>query len=149
MNKMIKTPWLLTSLISTLLLSGCVSPGKNTVEHGDMTMAQIYNQQTGSGDSDASQEVSGISDNHFEQYAVQGTDKSIPLSTEAGDTSNAASVASDNINDQFKLIPNPNITVYIFPHLSQYAGTSVPIPGYNTHFFLYETNHYAMPGEVY
>lgn len=148
MNKMIKTPWLLTSLISTLLLSGCVSPGKNTVEHGDMTMAQIYNQQTGSGDADSSQEFSEISDNHFEQYAVQGSDKSISM-RDTGDGSNSASVADDNINEQFKLIPNPNITVYIFPHLSQYNGTSVPIPGYNTHFFLYETNHYAMPGEVY
>lgn len=136
------------SLISTVALTGCVSPGKNTLEHGDMTMAQIYNQQTGSGDSESSQEASGMSDNHFEQYAVQSSDKSIPMSN-AENNSNAASISSDNIDEQFKLIPNPSITVYIFPHLSQYNNTSVPIPGYSTHFFLYESNHYAMPGEIY
>jgi len=45
----------------------------------------------------------------------------------------------------FPRLPNPTIIMYIFPHLS-FEGT--PVPGYTTTFPMYETTHYALPGEI-
>jgi conjugative transfer region lipoprotein (TIGR03751 family) len=53
------------------------------------------------------------------------------------------------VQQVFKMLPNPTIAVYVFPHMTQFNNTDVPVPGYTTAFFLYEKNHYAMPGEVY
>jgi conjugative transfer region lipoprotein (TIGR03751 family) len=53
--------------------------------------------------------------------------------------------AADEIRSQFVRLPNPDLVMYIFPHL---AGESpVPIPGYSTIFPLYTRIQYAMPGE--
>ncbi|MCF6231115.1 MAG: TIGR03751 family conjugal transfer lipoprotein [Gammaproteobacteria bacterium] len=46
---------------------------------------------------------------------------------------------------KFPRIPNTEIHGYVFPHLSSRGH---PIPGYSTSFPLYETLHYALPGEV-
>ena len=53
--------------------------------------------------------------------------------------------AQNEIYRQFQRLPNPDLTLYVFPHL---AGTDpVPIPGYTTVFPLYQRVQYAMPGE--
>ncbi len=46
---------------------------------------------------------------------------------------------------RFPRIPNTELHGYVFPHLSTNGH---PIPGYSTSFPLYETYHYALPGEV-
>lgn len=46
----------------------------------------------------------------------------------------------------FQLIPNPQITAYVYPHL---ADGTLPVPGYYTVFRLYNTEHYALSGEGY
>lgn len=55
--------------------------------------------------------------------------------------------AVTEIYNQFPRLPNPDITLYIFPHLSGGKGEQVPIPGYTTVFPLYVRPHYAQPGE--
>ena len=46
---------------------------------------------------------------------------------------------------QFQRLPNPDLVMYVFPHLT---GTDpVPVPGYTTVFPLYQRVQYAMPGE--
>ncbi|MGV8698510.1 TIGR03751 family conjugal transfer lipoprotein, partial [Pseudomonas aeruginosa] len=46
---------------------------------------------------------------------------------------------------QFHRLPNPDLGMYVCPHL---AGTDpVPVPGYRTVFPLYPRVQYAMPGE--
>jgi len=53
--------------------------------------------------------------------------------------------ASTEIYRQFRRLPNPDLVMYVFPHL---AGTDpVPVPGYSTVFPLYQRVQYAMPGE--
>lgn len=44
---------------------------------------------------------------------------------------------------RFPLLNNPNLVLYIFPHLKD----EVPVPGYITTFKLYDRNIYALPGE--
>lgn len=53
--------------------------------------------------------------------------------------------AADEIRSQFVRLPNPDLVMYIFPHLA--GGSPVPVPGYSTVFPLYTRVQYAMPGE--
>lgn len=52
----------------------------------------------------------------------------------------------NEIYSQFKRLPNPDLVMFIYPHLS--GSESVPVPGYSTVFPLYRTPQYAMPGEM-
>jgi conjugative transfer region lipoprotein (TIGR03751 family) len=53
--------------------------------------------------------------------------------------------AQNEIYSQFKRLPNPDLVMYVFPHLT---GTDpAPIPGYSTVFPFYKRVQYAMPGE--
>lgn len=45
----------------------------------------------------------------------------------------------------FPRLPNPDLCMYVFPHLS---GEGATIPGYTSCFSMYEKNHYALPGET-
>lgn len=46
---------------------------------------------------------------------------------------------------QFSRLPNPDMEMYIFPHLTGSEG--VPVPGYTTIFPFYNRVQYALPGE--
>lgn len=54
---------------------------------------------------------------------------------------------SDNNATQalFRRLPNPDLEMYIFPHLTGSEG--VPVPGYTTIFPFYNRVQYALPGE--
>src|SRR3546814_19861321 len=52
--------------------------------------------------------------------------------------------AANQIQRQFYRLPNPDLVLYVFPHL---PGTDpVPVPGYSTVFPLYQQEQYATPG---
>ncbi|EKS4618394.1 TIGR03751 family conjugal transfer lipoprotein [Salmonella enterica] len=53
--------------------------------------------------------------------------------------------AANEAQSQFKRLPNPDMTMYVFPHLT--AGENVPVPGYTTVFPLHSRVNYALPGE--
>lgn len=46
----------------------------------------------------------------------------------------------------FPRLPNPDISIFIYPHLA--TANNVPIPGYTTVIPLYEQIEYALPGEA-
>ncbi|MBE8597367.1 TIGR03751 family conjugal transfer lipoprotein [Xenorhabdus sp. BG5] len=52
--------------------------------------------------------------------------------------------AAQEISQQFPRLPNPDMVMYIFPHL---AAGNMPIPGYSTVFPFYQQIQYALPGE--
>lgn len=45
----------------------------------------------------------------------------------------------------FRRLPNPDLEMYIFPHLAGNEG--VPVPGYTTILPFYNRVQYALPGE--
>lgn len=49
------------------------------------------------------------------------------------------------MNSRFVRLPNPDLEMYVFPHL---AKGKYPIPGYVTVFPMFESVQYALPGEV-
>lgn len=53
--------------------------------------------------------------------------------------------AINEINSQFQRLPNPDLVMYVYPHLA--GAEQVPVPGYSTVFPLYSKVQYAMPGE--
>jgi conjugative transfer region lipoprotein (TIGR03751 family) len=127
----------LTALISVLGLSGCMTPGKNALpQGGDMTMSQIYQQQTGSSmDSSNGSDLKRVRNMVHAKYTRR----------HRVDSSHTAGFS----NVQFKQLPNPKIGMYVFPHLVFEDGEAQPVPGYETAFFLYKENHFAMPSEEY
>jgi conjugative transfer region lipoprotein (TIGR03751 family) len=53
--------------------------------------------------------------------------------------------AQNEIYRQFHRLPNPDLLMYVFPHLA--GSDPVPVPGYTTLFPLYQRVQYALPGE--
>jgi conjugative transfer region lipoprotein (TIGR03751 family) len=53
--------------------------------------------------------------------------------------------ASNEIYSLFPRLPNPDLVMYVFPHLA--GNEPAPVPGYSTAFPFYSRTQYAMPGE--
>ncbi len=51
----------------------------------------------------------------------------------------------NEIKQLFPRLENPDISIFIYPHLA--TTNSVPVPGYTTAIPLYESVQYALPGE--
>lgn len=63
--------------------------------------------------------------------------------------SDLAGYTLDSANETqrvFQRLPNPDLVMYVFPHLAGPEG--MPIPGYTTTFPFYDQVHYVLPGEV-
>lgn len=53
--------------------------------------------------------------------------------------------SSNEVRVLFPRLPNPDIAIFVFPHLA--TANNVPVPGYSTVMPLYDSVQYAMPGE--
>ena len=53
--------------------------------------------------------------------------------------------AATEIDNLFPRLHNPDIVIYVYPHLA--TRTRAPIPGYSTVIPLYDQVHYRLPGE--
>lgn len=61
----------------------------------------------------------------------------------------AGSYSRDAVNDirqRFPRLPNPDMVIYVFPHLT--SGEPVPVPGYRLRFPFYSRVQYALPGDL-
>jgi len=65
----------------------------------------------------------------------------------AGDTNYNAYTRTERneLNGIFPRLPNPDLCMYVFPHLTSEQAT---VPGYSSCFAMYDTNQYALPGEM-
>ena len=68
-----------------------------------------------------------------------------PLREEVESRSGYTRTAQNEIYSQFKRLPNPDLVMYVFPHLT--GADPAPVPGYSTIFPFYQRVQYAMPGE--
>lgn len=53
--------------------------------------------------------------------------------------------AANEIRRLFPRLPNPDLILYVYPHLA--GSEQAPVPGYSTVLPFYRTVHYALPGE--
>lgn len=122
-------------LAMTLLVSACSTSKDELLPHGDSTMLDVWEQGTsGSNGSTAGR-----------QLLEARQDMRRPLQAHQADKSLFTRTAQNEIYSQFKRLPNPDLVMYVFPHLA--GSDPAPIPGYSTVFPLYQRVQYAMPGE--
>jgi conjugative transfer region lipoprotein (TIGR03751 family) len=112
-------------------LSGCAS---GRVPQDGLSMADVYHKAM----QQSNGETLGKTRDEVKQYLVafNGNNQLTPYTRNA----------ENEINNLFPLLLNPQLVMYVYPHLA--GSDEAPIPGYSTAFFLYERNHYALPGEL-
>ena len=128
-------------VLAVMVLGGCATSKDQLLPHGDSTMLDVWQQETG-GRGAGGQAALQLFDAR-QSLRRPLTDANV----QATPAANAAytRTASTEIYRQFRRLPNPDLVMYVFPHL---AGTDpVPVPGYSTVFPLYQRVQYAMPGE--
>lgn len=119
-------------LACVLALTACASGSKqSTIPSDGPTMAEVYRQHM---------EATGADGKHSPRDRL-------PL-REPEDISPGpyTRTAINETESRFARLPNPDLVMYVTPHLA--SGGRYPVPGYTTVFPMYETVEYAMPGEV-
>ncbi|MGB3288586.1 MAG: TIGR03751 family conjugal transfer lipoprotein [Burkholderiaceae bacterium] len=132
-------PLMLMLFVGTLV--GCASSKEELLPHGDQTMLDIWHQEAGDGGNGQVARRQLLDVRQSLRRPMTEADVRAAPTIQAGYTRTAA----NEIRRQFQRLPNPDLVMYVFPHL---AGTDpVPVPGYSTVFPLYQRVQYAMPGE--
>lgn len=121
-------------LLVVVALMGCATSKEALLAHGDATMLGIWNQSAAG---------------HRTLDEARDTLRRPLIATEGAanpiDPTAYTRTARNEIERLFHRLPNPDLVMYVFPHL---AGTeSVPVPGYSTVFPFYAHVQYALPGE--
>ncbi|WP_271462707.1 TIGR03751 family conjugal transfer lipoprotein [Acidovorax sp. NCPPB 4044] len=131
-----------------VLMAGCATHKDDLLSHGDRTIRDIWDQETGGGSGAGGVATGGGAASRQLMDARQVLRRPLTAAdVRAIPADNAAytRTAENEIYRQFRRLPNPDLVMYVFPHL---AGTDpVPVPGYSTVFPLYQRIQYAMPGE--
>ncbi|MFG8056470.1 TIGR03751 family conjugal transfer lipoprotein [Pseudomonas aeruginosa] len=134
----------LALVMAVALLGGCATSKEKLLPHGDNTMMDIWNQNAGDG------AIGGAGQVARRQLLDARQSLRRPLTDAHVQAAPAEQMrytrtARNEIHRQFLRLPNPDLVMYVYPHL---AGTDpVPVPGYTTVFPLYQRVQYAMPGE--
>lgn len=126
----------LALLAMALLLGGCATSKEALLPHDDTTMLDIWNMETGGGSARQLLDARQALRRPLSEADVQAA----PI-VQARYTRTAA----NEIYRQFHRLPNPDLLMYVFPHLA--GSDPVPVPGYSTLFPLYQRVQYALPGE--
>ena len=69
-----------------------------------------------------------------------------PVTDDEVDPGSYTRTAYNELETLFVRLPNPDLIMYVFPHLA--TDEEVPVPGYSTVFPMYERVIYALPGEL-
>jgi conjugative transfer region lipoprotein (TIGR03751 family) len=129
------------ALSAVASLAGCATTKDELLTHDGQTMLEIWSQETGGpgGGGRASREL--LDARQALRRPLIESDMLAAPRIEAAYTR----TAQNEIERQFHRLPNPDLLMYVFPHL---AGTDpVPVPGYSTVFPFYQRVQYALPGE--
>lgn len=120
-------------LLAALWLAGCSTSKEQLLPPGDSTMLDLWQQKSGSPQMTAEARAVLRRDlNDVEQNAQPAVAESYSRD------------ANSEIQQQFPRLPNPDLVMYVFPHMT--VG-NVPVPGYSTVFPFYSQVQYALPGE--
>ncbi|EAS1759880.1 TIGR03751 family conjugal transfer lipoprotein [Salmonella enterica] len=124
---------LLPPLLLLFLLSGCSTSQETLLPvNGDTTMLKLWNQRAG-GVQTLNEQRSQLRRPLIDTQALTEEQRSY--------TRNAA----NEIHSQFVRLPDPDLVMYVYPHLT--GDSPVPVPGYSTVFSFYTQVQYALPGE--
>ncbi|MCS2611039.1 TIGR03751 family conjugal transfer lipoprotein [Halomonas sp. wenzhen-202101] len=126
-------------LVGLGLLTGCATSKDELMPTNGMTMQELWQQGSSMSAGDAGQQNIA---------ATRATlRRPITSADMVEEQTRYTREAANEIHSQFSRLPNPDLVIYIYPHLAG-RDQSVPVPGYSTVFPLYQKPHYAMPGET-
>lgn len=127
--------WINTLAVLSLMaaLGGCTTTSEKLLSHKGSTMRDIWDRET----------VGGASQQLME--ARLSLRRPLTLDEESSTQASYTRTAQNEIYRQFQRLPNPDLVMYVFPHLA--GSDPVPVPGYSTVFPLYQRVQYALPGE--
>ena len=129
--------------LAVAVLGGCATSKEKLLPHGDSTMMDIWQRNAGDAGGSASQVAGWQLLDARQSLRRPLTDADVQAAP--AEQMRYTRTARNEIHRQFQRLPNPDLVMYVFPHL---AGTDpVPVPGYTTVFPLYQRVQYAMPGE--
>jgi conjugative transfer region lipoprotein (TIGR03751 family) len=114
-------------------LGGCTTTSEKLLSHNGNTMRDVWDRQT----------VGGASQQLME--ARLSLRRPVTLDEKSNTQTSYTRTAQNEIYRQFQRLPNPDLVMYVFPHLA--GSDPVPVPGYSTVFPLYQRVQYALPGE--
>lgn len=129
------------ALAAMLVAAGCGTNKEKMLPHDDTTMLDIWNQETGGGARAGQGNRQLLDARQSLRRPLTGTDVAATPAINASYTR----TARNEIYSQFHRLPNPDLTMYVFPHLA--GSDPAPVPGYATIFPFYQRQQYAMPGE--
>lgn len=115
------------------MISACtakVSPFKSPIPEQGLTVSQIYHGQV-------AQTVQ-----QTPRYAF----KKMPQS---GLYEGYTRMAMNETKMLFKPLDNPQVPIYVYPHVALIGDEQLIKPGYTTAFFLYKQNQFALASERY
>ncbi|VXD06808.1 putative lipoprotein [Enterobacterales bacterium 8AC] len=125
---------LLPFLCLAALLSGCSTTKDEMLPPGDSTMLELW-QNKGSSGRTATEARSTL------RRGLTEEDSAVRQVIEESYTR----TAENEIQQVFPRLPNPDMVIYIYPHMA--GNTPAPVPGYSSVFPLYSQVQYALPGE--
>ena len=129
--------------LAIAVLGGCATSKEELLTHSDRTMMDIWQQETGGGSSGTGQVARRQlldARQSLRRPLTEADVQAVPAAAAA-----YTRTAANEIYRQFHRLPNPDLVMYVYPHLA--GSDPVPVPGYTTVFPLYQRVQYAMPGE--
>ncbi|MFJ2456526.1 TIGR03751 family conjugal transfer lipoprotein [Pseudomonas protegens] len=125
------------SVLLVVLLAGCSTSKEEMLPHGETTMSDVWDQGTTGSSSKGG--------NRILLDARQSLRRPLSTADVTGDQASYSRTTQNEIYSQFKRLPNPDLVMYVYPHLA--GSDPAPVPGYTTVFPFYQRVQYAMPGE--
>ncbi|WP_409160588.1 TIGR03751 family conjugal transfer lipoprotein [Pectobacterium sp. B2J-2] len=120
-------------LFVAVTLSGCSTSKEQMLPPGDSTMLELWN-----GGASTTQA------RHEGRTALRRTLTDTDHASALKEAENYGRTQENEIQQTFPRLPNPDLVMYVYPHLS--TGNT-PVPGYSTVFPFYSQVQYALPGE--
>lgn len=125
---------LLPLLCLSALLAGCSTTKDELLPAGDSTMLELW-QNRGTSGRTATEARATL------RRALTSEDSAARQAIEESYTR----TAENEIQQTFPRLPNPDMVIYIYPHMS--GNAPAPVPGYSSVFPFYSRVQYALPGE--
>ena len=124
----------LLALLFVSALTGCSTTKDELLPPGDKTMIDQWRHKSGG---------SGVMAEARSQLrrGVTDRDQKQRIALEESYTRSA----ENEIQQLFPRLPNPDMVMYVYPHLA--GKEPVPVPGYSSVFAFYSRVQYALPGE--
>lgn len=120
----------------SVAITGCSTSQEALLPTGNKTIQEIW-QQGGGSPTNSLQEA---------RNALQFVRPIHSAFSNGAENAQYTRTAKNEAINLFPRLPNPDLVMYVFPHLTE-TVEPVPIPGYTTVFPFYGRVQYAQPGE--